>query len=135
MPKTTHIDPLLTNDGVSIDHRGRYFCNHPTNPSEKEWVVVEKLPDPVSGQYPADGLIICRNDRMVCRHVAPSTLLANPKEAAQALWAELGNVPVTDDGELEEAFLHFPKGADREDVWQWFEETFDISVATRWAFA
>ncbi|WP_207308927.1 hypothetical protein [Marinobacter salicampi] len=135
MPKTKQNDPLLTNDGIAIDHRGRYFCNHPTKPSEKEWLVVEKLPAPVNGQHPADGLIICRNERMVCRHVTPSTLFANPKGVAGELWAELGNVPVTQDGELEEAFLHFPKGTDREDVWQWFETTFDISVATLWAAA
>lgn len=37
------------------------------------------------------------------------------------LWNELSDIPVTDDGHLEKGFLFFPVGADREDVWHWFE--------------
>lgn len=44
------------------------------------------------------------------------------------LWQKLGDVPVNDDGELEEKFLHFEEGTDREEIWSWFEETFNISV-------
>ena len=47
---------------------------------------------------------------------------------AHELWAKLGDVPVNDDGEIEEPFLHFTEGTDREDIWYWFEDFFNISV-------
>lgn len=48
---------------------------------------------------------------------------------AKTLWAMLGNTPVNNDGELEEAFLGFDVGTDRETIWHWFEEVFNLSVA------
>ncbi|MAD79222.1 MAG: hypothetical protein CMJ50_00045 [Planctomycetaceae bacterium] len=47
---------------------------------------------------------------------------------ARALWSALGDVPVNEDGELEEAFYDFEEGCDREYIWGWFEETFDICI-------
>lgn len=35
---------------------------------------------------------------------------------------------VNDNGELEEAFLDFEAGTDREDIWHWIEEKFDCSI-------
>lgn len=49
-------------------------------------------------------------------------------EVAKYLWKKLGDVPVNDDGELEETFLHFPSGTDREEIWSWFEDELDASV-------
>ncbi|KWN05415.1 hypothetical protein WT83_29110 [Burkholderia territorii] len=38
------------------------------------------------------------------------------------LWDKLGDVPISDDGQhLDESFLHFGKGAEKETVWRWFE--------------
>lgn len=38
------------------------------------------------------------------------------------LWDQLRDVPVSDDGlTLDAPFLHFEKGAEKEDVWNWFE--------------
>lgn len=48
---------------------------------------------------------------------------------AKELWNDLGEVPVTDEGSLELPWLHFGTGVAREQVWHWFEETFDLSVA------
>jgi hypothetical protein len=42
---------------------------------------------------------------------------------------KLGDVPVNDDDEIEESFLQFEAGVDRESIWTWFEETFNLSVA------
>lgn len=48
-------------------------------------------------------------------------------ESLYVLWDRLGNIPVADGaGELaadaiEEAFLHFPVGTPREEIWHWFE--------------
>lgn len=44
------------------------------------------------------------------------------------LWKILGDIPVTDDGDIELQFLHFPVATDREEIWHWFENTFHISV-------
>jgi hypothetical protein len=54
-------------------------------------------------------------------------------EIAKSLWSELGDIPINEQEELEEDFITpfmvFEKGADREDVWHWFEDYFDLSVA------
>ena len=48
-------------------------------------------------------------------------------ESYYALWDELGNTPVSDGSNgievdaIEEAFLHFPVGTHREEIWHWFE--------------
>ncbi|WP_415912381.1 hypothetical protein [Neptuniibacter sp. QD37_11] len=44
------------------------------------------------------------------------------------LWAQLGDIPVTPDEDIEEPFLHFEVGTGREEIWDWFENQFDISV-------
>ena len=54
---------------------------------------------------------------------------------AKKLWSELGDIPVTEDDDLDEDFIIkesntvFEKGTDKFEVWGWFEETFNISVA------
>lgn len=51
---------------------------------------------------------------------------------ARKLWKELGNVAVDDngpDGCIEEDFLFFEKGTNVYDVYEWFESTFELSVA------
>ena len=50
-------------------------------------------------------------------------------DKAKKLWSQLGDVPITEDGDIEEEFLHFPIGTDRADIWHWFEETYNLSVA------
>ena len=51
------------------------------------------------------------------------------KHNAQFYWDVLGNVPVNEDGEIEEDFYEFSEGTDREEIWHWLEYTFNISVA------
>ncbi len=38
------------------------------------------------------------------------------------LWKQLGNIPVTNDDEIDMPFLHFDKGTDKMTIWHWFEE-------------
>ena len=46
------------------------------------------------------------------------------------LWKEFGDVPMNPDTEcIEEEWNNFPIGTHREEIWDWFEETFNISVA------
>ena len=42
------------------------------------------------------------------------------------LWNKLGNIPINNNEEIEENFLHFEKGTDKFTVWHWFEENFDV---------
>lgn len=53
---------------------------------------------------------------------------------AVALWSMLGDCCVDEDGVLEDPFLLFPAGSDREDVWHWFESVFSLSVAEHLMF-
>jgi len=54
---------------------------------------------------------------------------------ALILWNLLGDVHVNEEDELDEDFVNeegsvlFPKGTDKIEVWNWFEEEFDLSVA------
>lgn len=46
------------------------------------------------------------------------------------LWEEFGEIPMDPETEeIEESWKHFIPGTHREDIWHWFEEQFDISVA------
>lgn len=46
------------------------------------------------------------------------------------LWEEFGDIPMDPETEeIEESWKHFLPGTHREDIWHWFEEHFDISVA------
>jgi len=53
----------------------------------------------------------------------------NKLEEAKELWQLLGDIPINDDEKIEEWVLEFEPGTPREDIWRWFEETFDLSVA------
>lgn len=45
------------------------------------------------------------------------------------LWSEFGDIPMNPETEcIEEPWLDFPAGTHREEIWHWFEETFDVSV-------
>jgi len=50
-------------------------------------------------------------------------------EKAKELWEELGDIPVNDKEEIDEPFLDFEIGIDMYEIWHWFEETFNVSVA------
>lgn len=50
-------------------------------------------------------------------------------EEIKNLWHEFGDVPMNPDTEeIEEAWRNFPSGTHREDIWNWFEEEFNIRV-------
>jgi hypothetical protein len=50
-------------------------------------------------------------------------------EEAKKLWAELGDIPINEDEEIDVDWHTFTKGTNRFDIWHWFEEKFDLSVA------
>lgn len=55
----------------------------------------------------------------------------NWKEAyVKDLWEEFGDIPMNPDTEeIEEPWKHFLPGTHREDIWHWFEDQFNVSVA------
>jgi hypothetical protein len=50
-------------------------------------------------------------------------------DVARKLWEMLGDVPTNEDDEIDGPFLHFEIGTDKFEIWHWFEEKFDLSVA------
>lgn len=46
------------------------------------------------------------------------------------LWIDFGEVPMNlETDEIEESWRHFLPGTHREEIWNWFEKTFNVSVA------
>lgn len=51
-------------------------------------------------------------------------------ERCRDLFERLSDVPVNDDGQIQDAFLHFKAGTNREDIWHYLEgQNPDFSVA------
>lgn len=49
-------------------------------------------------------------------------------EVLEFLWERLGEIPVNDDGEIEEDFMGYEEGTNREDIWSWFDENYSKGV-------
>ena len=88
-----------------------------------------------SGEY-TNGYVVCANLVKELEEVGYTCsyyLDAEPfwlrKHDAQSYWEQLANVPVNEDGEIEEQFYDFDEGTDRQEIWSWLEDTFNISVA------
>lgn len=54
--------------------------------------------------------------------------LMYPTETLERFWAELGDIQIDDDGIIQESFLWWPKGTDREDIWHWFDKMYPDGV-------
>lgn len=56
-----------------------------------------------------------------------------PSKPVRTLWSMLGNCPVDNEGRIQTVFIvpgsKFCVGTDRELIWSWFEETYNVSVA------
>lgn len=50
-------------------------------------------------------------------------------EVLEFLWERLGDVPVDDDGFLDDCFMGYEPGTDREEIWHWFDEYHSEGVA------
>lgn len=50
-------------------------------------------------------------------------------EQLKQLWLIFGDLPMNPDTEeIEEDFLYFPAGTEKEDIWHWFDERFSKGV-------
>ena len=70
--------------------------------------------------------LVSIDDMRACPHCQVDDYLTD--DVYRKLWEILGDIPVNDN-EIEEPFLHFEVGTDRFEIWYWFEETFNLSVA------
>lgn len=61
----------------------------------------------------------------------PSEYLAKrtDKLSAKLLWERLGNISIDDNENIDEPFIFFEKGTDRFEIWHWFEEHYNVSIA------
>ena len=51
-------------------------------------------------------------------------------KALEELWGQLEDIPMNPETEqLEEPFMHFPAGTDKEDIWHWFDERYSKGIA------
>ena len=63
------------------------------------------------------------------------TILYLP-DSIRRLWTEFGDIPMNPETEcIEQAWHGFSAGTHREEIWHWFEETFQISVAEALMYA
>lgn len=56
--------------------------------------------------------VFCTSCESLCRQVA----------TLPELWSMLGDIPVDEDGNIEEPFMTWEVGTDREEIWHWFDE-------------
>lgn len=47
----------------------------------------------------------------------------------EQVWDSFGDVPIDDKEEIEHAFMHWPSGTDRFEIWHWFDEKHSKGVA------
>ena len=50
-------------------------------------------------------------------------------EKLETLWKQLGDIPVDDDGKIQEPFLFFPAETNREEIWKWFDKWYSKGAA------
>lgn len=63
---------------------------------------------------------------MVVEEAKKSILLDD--KILEFLWERLGDIPVDDDGCIEEDFMGYETGTDREEIWNWFDENHSEGV-------
>lgn len=54
---------------------------------------------------------------------------SNELKAIKELWEAFGEVPIDNNDKILERFCKFPQGTSKFEVWTWFEEEFNVSVA------
>jgi len=62
-----------------------------------------------------------------CSDCDSSKYEGNRKELRE-IWEKLGDIPVNDNGEIEENFMNFSKGTNIEHIWKWIEDKYNVSV-------
>ena len=96
-----------------------------------ETLLIDSNPQVGAKEFEVDGLhlneLVSIDDMRACPNCQTDEYLSD--DVYRKLWEILGDVPVNEDDEIETSFLHFEIGTDKFEIWHWFEETFDLSVA------
>lgn len=95
---------------------------------DQEFVEVEY--DAVQTYCEICGYLISNEDLEIIRSRELEENYINWKQVyVKDLWEDFGEIPMNPETEkIEESWHGFPSGTYREEIWHWFEETFDISV-------
>lgn len=49
------------------------------------------------------------------------------------LWKNLGDIPVTEGGVIEQSFYIWDAGTDREEIWHWFDDEYNrLNTGKNW---
>ena len=77
----------------------------------------------ICGRLATEGKMEYAEYSLVMDAICEFDTLAERDKELEALWDKFGDVPMNPDTEkMEEPFIHFPAGTDREDIWRWFDE-------------
>ena len=95
-------------DALSVQLYGKPACDLPEN---------------------SDAALKSMQDSFANSNGVPAALQKVRLIQAEELWESLGDVPVDDDDAIEIPFHTFYAGADRMEIWHWFESEFSLSVA------
>ena len=84
----------------------------------------------ICGKLSTEGKMSYPEYSQVVDAICEFDTLAERDEELEALWDKFRDVPMNPDTEkMEEPFIHFPAGTDREDIWRWFDERHSKGVA------
>lgn len=84
----------------------------------------------ICGRLATEGKMEYPEYSLVMDAICEFDTLTERDEELEALWDKFGDVPMNPDTEkIEEPFIHFPAGTDREDIWHWFDERHSKGVA------
>lgn len=81
----------------------------------------------ICGKLSTDGKMSCPEYCQVMDAICEFDTLEERDGELEALWDKFGDVPMNPDTEkMEEPFIHFPAGTDREDIWHWFDDRKEV---------
>ena len=109
----------------------KYLEENGIDQIENDQEFVEAEYDAVQTYCEICGYLISDTDLEVIKSRRLEESFINWKQTyVEDLWIDFGEVPINPETEeIEESWRHFIPGTQREDIWHWFEEQFDISVA------
>lgn len=74
--------------------------------------------------------IIDEIEHLVAENKATDRYIDAKNTMVKNLWTEFGDVPMDPETEcLDAKWRYFPAGTHREEIWHWFEDTFNVRVA------
>ncbi|MCR2050924.1 hypothetical protein NSB25_27260 [Acetatifactor muris] len=109
----------------------KYLADNKIDQIEDDQVFMESEYNAVQTYCGIIGYLITSDDLEIIKSRGLEDSFINWKIIyVKDLWENFGEVAMNPETEeIEEPWKHFLPGTHREDIWHWFEEQFDISVA------